>query len=453
MTKGAATFTLAELSELAPRDFVRAAYDAVLGRSPTSLEQDQMLAGLMQGDARTWLVGTLRYGEEGRRHGILVPGLRMRYTAQRLFRLPGIGPVLEWINAVVRLPASLRYLRGARQFDLERSEHARRDDRVRIASLDNQYAELSKRYAELSTTARDIASELEREVGRRHADRIDILQSRCESISADIERERQERVQLDSSFRAARSRLDSILPPTLEDVLEVPGAPLAALAKERLGLSPDASISTLSTHARYALFETVFYESRAVAAKQRIYVPYIDRDLASRLPFLDLGCGRGEFLRILRGEGITTVGVDINPTVLAPLRTEGFDVFEQDLISFLEGDRRTYSGVSLLQVAEHLTDDEIERMLALVAARTAPGAVFILETPNPLSAFALSVFHTDPTHVRPLPPERMRFAIEAAGFDGTRTLFQARIPRDQFAGPDPRAYYADYAIIALRSSP
>jgi len=69
-----------------------------------------------------------------------------------------------------------------------------------------------------------------------------------------------------------------------------------------------------------------------------------------------------------------------------------------------------------------------------------------------LSPFALGTFHTDPTHVNPIPPERMRYAIEAAGFERTLTLFQARIPEGQFAGPDPRAYYADYAIVGYRSS-
>jgi O-antigen chain-terminating methyltransferase len=170
------------------------------------------------------------------------------------------------------------------------------------------------------------------------------------------------------------------------------------------------------------------------------------------LPFLDLGCGRGEFLRILREEGFAGIGVDINPTGIAGLCADGFDVVEQNLVAFLETDRRTYCGASLLQVAEHLSDDEIERMLVLVAPRLARGAVFILETPNPLSTFALSVFHTDSTHLRPLPPERMRYEIEAAGFADTRTLFQARIPSGQYAGPDPRAYYADYAIIAWRAS-
>jgi O-antigen chain-terminating methyltransferase len=111
-----------------------------------------------------------------------------------------------------------------------------------------------------------------------------------------------------------------------------------------------------------------------------------------------------------------------------------------------------FSGASVLQVAEHLPPAQIERMLALIAPRLIAGAPLIVETPNPLSPFALGVFHTDPTHISPIPPERMRYSIEAAGFEQTLTLFQARIPQGQFAGPDPRAYYADYAIVARRSA-
>jgi O-antigen chain-terminating methyltransferase len=101
-------------------------------------------------------------------------------------------------------------------------------------------------------------------------------------------------------------------------------------------------------------------------------------------------------------------------------------------------------------VAEHLAPERLDRMLALVAQRLAPGAPLIVETPNPLSPFALARFHSDPTHVVPLPPERLRFSVEEAGFERSRTLFQARAPGDPHAGPDPCAYYMDYAIIAYR---
>ena len=530
--------SLIDLSVLAPRDFVQVTYDTILGRPPTTLEREEMLSALLRGDTRTWLAGKLRYGAEGRRRGIYVPGLRIRYTAQRLFRVPGIGPLLEWLNAFARLPSSLRHLRANMHFDAERHEQMRRHDLGRIAEIERQHedhlrhrqddagiltalqrrhedlvrhrehdantltalqrrhedllqlrqndlerivafegrhdellrvrqrdlerlASLERESVEVSERTRNIIASREAEARSWQAvrDRIDQMDRCLSDLSRAIEGHRLQHEELnasinrvDTSVRVSQSRLDSIFPPVLDEVLEVHGIPLVTLAKERMEISPEVHLSALTRYERYSLFETVFYESPAVSAKQRVYVPYLDLELARKWPFLDLGCGRGEFLRILRDEGITTVGVDINPTGMPQLRGDGFDVVEQDLLAFLETDRRTYSGASLLQVAEHLTDSQIERMLVLVAARLAPGAVFILETPNPISVFALSVFHTDATHLRPLPPERMRYEIEAAGFEQTRTLFQARIPREQFAGPDPRAYYADYAIIATRAS-
>lgn len=342
-----------------------------------------MLSSLATGDSRAWLIGKLRYGAEGSRRGARIPGLRTHYAAQRMMRIPVIGPALAWIDALARMPSSFRRLRGVEQRDTNRE-----------ASLQ----------------------------------------------------------ELETTVEALRAKVESIFPPVLDDVLEVRGTPLASLARERFGLSKSASPYALTPYERYAMFETVFYESPAVAWKQRVYVRYLNRDLTGRMPFLDLGCGRGEFLQILRGEGVATVGVDVNPTGLGTLRADGFDVVEADLVAFLEKDRRSFSGASLLQVAEHLTDGQIERLLELVAERLAPGAVLIVETPNPLSALASAVFHTDSTHLRPLPPERLRYQVEAAGFEQARTLFQARIPHDQFAGPDPRAYYMDYAIIASRSA-
>jgi O-antigen chain-terminating methyltransferase len=278
-----------------------------------------------------------------------------------------------------------------------------------------------------------------------------VLQARLDAGNSAIDELRSRLDDARTSHDELRARFGAIARPSLDETLEIRGQPLAGLAKEKVGLPADTSIGSLAPHVRYTLFESVFYDSAAVAAKQRVYLRYIDGDLFSRLPFLDLGCGRGEFLHILRERGIECVGVDQNPACVAPLQAAGFDAVEQDLLAFLESDRRTYSGCSLLQVAEHLTSDQLERALALIAGRLAPGALLIVETPNPLSLFALSVFHTDPTHVAPLPPERLRYSIEAAGFHQALTLFQARIPEREFAGPDPRGYYGDYAIIARRS--
>ena len=403
-----------------PREFVDTAYRTILGRAPSDAERERMLEALLTGSTRPLVLGTLRYGEEGSARAVDVRGLRARYLVQRLFRIPVIGAALEWASAVVRLPRTLRFFRGAVETQA-----------VRQSALQQQFA---AEYAALVQRTADAE--------RRLVDAERTLDSAI--FEARAVKELAERT---------RTRVDAIHPPPLAETMVFPGGPLAAIARKRAGLSPGVPIDSLSAHTRYALFESVFYDSRTVAAKQRIYLDYVDREVARDAPFLDLGCGRGEFLQILRGAGVESIGVDVNPEVLGPLRAQGFTVFEQDLVAFLEHEGPIFSGASVLQVAEHLPPLQIEQVLSLIAQRLVPGAVLIVETPNPLCPFALGMFHTDPTHISPIPPERMRYAVEAAGFERTVTLFQARIPEGQFAGPDPRAYYADYAIVAYRSDP
>ena len=500
---------LSELSEKPPGEFAMAAYETIMGRGPTPHECDQVIASLLRGDSPTWILGRLRYGAEGTRRAAEIPGLRMRYLAQRTWRIPVIGPVLQWLAALVRLPASLRYFRAVRRRDALSDEQARRtivgniddlerryaemaaarsDDAAAIATLEGRIREtflsidalrqqhaslaasftgarvqlddvqagvraLASSVADLRTRHEDavkhtesvtasiadlrtafddarkredairaslaaLQSQVADEAGRVASDRTRIgdvesgihavtarigdVESGVHGVTARIDDVRQQHDGLATSMAQMQPRLESLFPGNLGETLEVSGSPLAALARERRGLPADAAIGSLSPHERYALFESVFYESAAVAEKQRIYLGFLNRALSRQLPFVDLGCGRGEFLRILRDDGIDAMGVDLNPASLSTARDSGLRVFEQDVLAFLESDRGVYSGASLLQVAEHLTAAQLDRLLQLLRPRLAPGGVLIVETPNPLSPFALGVFHTDARHVAPM---------------------------------------------------
>jgi len=385
---------------------------------------------------------TRRAGERGSARGVSMPQPVEAATFDAREADHARGSVRTWIAALMRLPESqqrLRAIEGLITLERARSDRAARNREATIRDdVASVRREIARSIDALRGTARERLDEYAR-LGEQHEELLKII----------------ERLQRDLAYvgevaHQTKSALDRLLPPPLGDTLEVTGTPIVDPALRKCGTPVSVPTSRLTTHERYALFEAAFYDSTIVAAKQRVYVPYLERELARRLPFLDLGCGRGEFLRILRDEGIASVGVDRNPVGLAALRADGFTVVECDLVEFLETDGRMYAGASALQVAEHLAPERLDRMLALVAQRLAPGAPLIVETPNPLSPFALARFHSDPTHVVPLPPERLRFSVEEAGFERSRTLFQARAPGDPHAGPDPCAYYMDYAIIAYR---
>ena len=69
-----------------------------------------------------------------------------------------------------------------------------------------------------------------------------------------------------------------------------------------------------------------------VRARQR---PYVD-DFRDAAPVLDVGCGRGEFLGLLREAGVEARGVDADADMVAFARGEGLDVEQADALAYLE---------------------------------------------------------------------------------------------------------------------
>ena len=96
--------------------------------------------------------------------------------------------------------------------------------------------------------------------------------------------------------------------------------------------------------------------------------------LCGRSPVLDLGCGRGEFLDLLREAGIDSLGVDIDPGMVERCRRKGHDaVVLGDGLDYLDGLADASLGVIFsAQVIEHLPFASLIRLLALARRKLAP---------------------------------------------------------------------------------
>ena len=201
--------------------------------------------------------------------------------------------------------------------------------------------------------------------------------------------------------------------------------------------------SSAEHRAGYVGFEDMFRgDEELVRRRQQVYLDLLgDRELV-----LDAGCGRGEFLDLLRDRGVGYLGVDLDGGMVARCREKGHPSVEQgDLNEYLEGLADDSLGaIFSAQVIEHLPLPELERFLALSARKLRGDGVFVAETVNPHSAQALKAFWLDLTHKHPIFPEVALSLCSSAGFSSAFVFHpnaSGDVDRDRFEA-------GDYAIVA-----
>ena len=156
-----------------------------------------------------------------------------------------------------------------------------------------------------------------------------------------------------------------------------------------------------------------------IRTRQSFYLPFFQ----GRKQVLDIACGRGEFLELMREAGVAARGVDLDGDMIARCLEKKLDVTQADVFTYLEGiPDGTLDGIFSSQFVEHLEPNVYLHLIAQCAEKLAPGGVLALETQNPecLAIFSQSFF-IDPTHVRPIPPAQLRFAFAEAGFERIST--------------------------------
>ena len=185
------------------------------------------------------------------------------------------------------------------------------------------------------------------------------------------------------------------------------------------GPSAEWSADVLLDQQGYLDFEECFRGSRdEIRARQQDAVQYV-KDLRPGLgPLLDVACGRGEWLDVLKSAGIEAYGVDANPAMIAAAAAAGLDVRCADaLVHLANAEESSLQGISAFHFVEHIPSSVLVKMLddSLLALR--PGGILLLETPNPTNLMVgAATFYLDPTHVRPIHPELLRFLVESRGF-------------------------------------
>lgn len=306
--------------------------------------------------------------------------------------------LIGWVRAV-RHAASTRRLAEAQEGELRELRHALDHVERLLRSQGNSNAETE---AKLELVRREFA------YVTPHLDQALSLRTPVEALDAAVKR----LTALQEQLIASQHGLHETQANFAAEILRLaPRFPRLSLA------GSDDSATWFD-----AAFQETFRGSREqVRQRLAVYVPEVREahSATGQLAVLDVGCGRGEWLELLRAENIAARGVDQNAFIVNQCRGRGLDVRQGDAMEFLTHEpEQTLAAVTAFHLVEHLRLAEQLQLMVAASRALAPGGVLILETPNPENLVVGSwTFYTDPSHQRPLPPTLLRFLLEAIGFE------------------------------------
>jgi 2-polyprenyl-3-methyl-5-hydroxy-6-metoxy-1,4-benzoquinol methylase len=163
-----------------------------------------------------------------------------------------------------------------------------------------------------------------------------------------------------------------------------------------------------------------------IKRRLKVYVPILkklDVDFALH-PVLDIGAGRGELLDLLQSENINALGLDINKTMVQRANDKGLKAVEGDALAYLASQpANSFGAITGFHIIEHIPFADLLRIIAECYRTLTPGGLVIFETPNPENLnVGAHTFFMDPSHLKPIPPEMMKFVLENRGFSDSQIL-------------------------------
>jgi len=177
---------------------------------------------------------------------------------------------------------------------------------------------------------------------------------------------------------------------------------------------------------KFYVFHQNFFRGSFSDIKERlkIYLAYLNKpNFYKSHPFVDFGCGRGEFLELLKEKNINSLGVDTNKKYKRIYQKKQIKFSNSDALNFLKKYQDKLGGASAFHLIEHLEFPQLFDFLKLIYKKLKRGSVLILETPNPENLTVGSwQFHYDYTHQKPIPPLLLLKTLEFIGYKNIKIL-------------------------------
>jgi O-antigen chain-terminating methyltransferase len=471
-------YHIGELLGFHDETFVRNAYRAILRREPDDAGLAQYLGDLRSGHySKIDILSSLRFSSEGRIANVPIAGLGRPATFRKLYRVPVFGYLLRLMVAIVRLPVLItnhRRLESHMAAQLDRVASHVNEAVNQLSSSQRELPDVRKQFdlmqeqidlmkntmrSEIDSLRRDLIAKLDErntqpgaqfDLDKHHAAELDALRTRLEKQMDDlverIQSAKLEMVQWETRLAALPGRANTPSSDRLQEKVSIDDSDEDHLL--------DAFYSSLEDGLRGTPDE--------IKADVKQYLTVLN-DAGISSDILDVGCGRGEWLEVLRDAGFRARGIDYNRIQIQHCKQLSLDVIESEALTYLRSPAdESLNAVTAFHFVEHLPIQTLVRFIDEVGRKLRPGGLLLVETPNPENLLVGSCnFYLDPTHQKPIPIPTMKLLLEARGFRCLQVMKLHPVPSVQIEVKDQLTSHVNhflygpmnYAVVARKPAP
>jgi SAM-dependent methyltransferase len=373
---------------------------------------------------------------------------------QRIGLIPVLGSAIIWVNSIFRLNSIRQKI--AMNFDAVKDNTQQLQDQI-IQSrqvLGAQSAQLARADAKINALQMQLSSSQTRIVQLENASASSI--HRVDALNLRNTEQENRLANLVSEMRLLQARAIAVPSVTTATDGTIPTQSV---------VPHESGIEVPGLDSFYVEFEDNFRgTSEDITARLQVYLPYLQRFSGDEsATVVDIGCGRGEWLRLLEQNQIKAVGIDMNLAMVETCLEQGLSAHCLDAIDYLrEQPEASLAAITGFHIIEHLPFKILLSLFDAALRALRPDGLIIFETPNPenLSVGACN-FYFDPTHLNPIVPAVAQFMAKQRGFVKADILRLHPYPDDfkvvedsELAKRFNSALYGpqDFAVIAWKSN-
>ncbi len=403
---GKKIYTIEDFTKYHDREFIENLYRKVLLREVENKALNHRLELLRSGKrSKSEILSMVRFSKEGRRVGINILGIKKRYIMTILYRIP----ILSSFTKVLTLPRLIERLNRfeSHYFIAQEEQNIKIDTKLNIDTFQKDKFNIenstSKKFKDLENSASKKFKDLENSTSKKFKENkfyIEELELRIK----EIQRAKESLKEMEKSLKSILLNIKNNTKDSCQPIFN-------KIENEQIHFLDSLYIS----------FEDKFRGSREDIKKRQSYYLPIVKDILHNTDgtILDIGCGRGEWLELLKENSIEGKGIDLNRLMVSESKKYGLDVVNQDATKYIKSQKdNSIAIITGFHIVEHLPFEVLILLFDEAFRVLKKGGVVIFETPNPENLMVGACnFYTDPTHLNPIPPVTLEFLIKNRGFE------------------------------------